>query len=220
LQAVVLLGLGVALCLVPWSVRNRVVAGDWSLSSEPGFALARAHNAHTFDYFPYRGSIDLSWRVFHAGLSDEERAWLNPSGGADEFTRAARYRACALNYVQEHKLQTVGRGIYKVGVNFFGLLSPLDGPAKNWACFLSYWTLTILALAAVPLLWRTAFLRIFAVLCLCQALSSFVFWAHTSHRSFLDPLLAVAAGVGLERMLNRGRGAISAGRQAAESPRA
>jgi 4-amino-4-deoxy-L-arabinose transferase-like glycosyltransferase len=201
ISACMLLGLGLAVCLVPWCVRNRVVAGEWSLSSEPGFALARAHNPHTFDYFPYRGSIDLSWQAFHTDLSDEERARFNPPAG-DEFTRAARFREYAVSYVEEHPLEAVGRGLYKVAVNFLGVLSPLDGPAKNWSYFLSYWTLTLLALAGVRRLWRTAYLRAFGVLCACQALSSFVFWAHTSHRSFLDPLLAVVAGVGLERVLN------------------
>jgi hypothetical protein len=43
------------------------------------------------------------------------------------------------------------------------------------------------------------------VLLLAQVLISFAFWAHTSHRSWLDPLFAVPAGIGLAAILLRRR---------------
>jgi 4-amino-4-deoxy-L-arabinose transferase-like glycosyltransferase len=48
IQASALASLGLAICLMPWCLRNWVVTGNWALNSSQGSALAYAHNPHTF----------------------------------------------------------------------------------------------------------------------------------------------------------------------------
>jgi 4-amino-4-deoxy-L-arabinose transferase-like glycosyltransferase len=194
-----ILCLGAVILLMPWVLRNRIATGHWSIGSQSGLELACAHNAHTFDFFPYKGSIDLSNAAFFKSLTPEQFAELSPRG-SDEFMRGSRYRAFALAYLREHKLEALGRGSFKVGVAFAGIMSPPDGRLKDWTYFISYWALMLLALCGVRPLWGSSYLWILALICACHALSAFIFWAHTSHGAFLHPLFAVVAGVGLERL--------------------
>lgn len=68
---------------------------------------------------------------------------------------------------------------------------------------LSYWCLTLLAFYGLPGLRRSVYFKLFCGLALAQAAVSFVFWAHTSHRAFLDPLFAVPAGIGSSKLIAR-----------------
>jgi 4-amino-4-deoxy-L-arabinose transferase-like glycosyltransferase len=193
--------LGVLLLLGPWMVRNKWVAGHFNVTSETGFALARAHNDYTFQYYPYRASIDDSWGAFHKNLDAEKRLELDAIRN-DEFACGNWYSRQAQQYILGHPLETIGHGFYKVAVNFLGILSPLQEPYKNWVYSISYWLLT---LPAVYGLWRvreTSFFKVFLAMILAQVAISFVFWAHTSHRSALDPLFAVAAGIGLAALVS------------------
>jgi hypothetical protein len=177
-------------------VRNKLVAGRFALTSETGFALARAHNDYTFRYYPYRASIDESWDAYQQNMSEEQRQALDRVTD-DEFACEQWYSEQAVNYMRAHPLETVVQGFYKVAVNFLGILSPLQGWYKNLAYTVSYWLLTLPALWGLVRLRGTAFFKVFVAMVLAQAAVSFVFWAHTSHRTYLDPLFAVAAGVGL-----------------------
>lgn len=186
---------GLFLILAPWSIRNQRVLGAPVLTSLTGGALSEAHNPYTFHYYPYRGSIDQSTALFRIELARNEKTTLDALG-SDEMAQNKWYRKLALNYMAGHKMETVRRGLVKIAVNFLGVLSPLRTPPKNWSYFLSYWALTLLMIRGLPAIAKTPFFKMFLVLCGSQALFSFVFWAHTSHRAFLDPMLAVAAGAG------------------------
>jgi 4-amino-4-deoxy-L-arabinose transferase-like glycosyltransferase len=192
--------LGALVLLVPWVVRNKLVAGRFALTSETGFALARAHNEYTFEYYPYRASIDESWAAFHENMDEERRRALGRVA-RDEFACGAWYYRQAADYVRAHPLRAALEGCYKAAVNFLGILSPSQGRAKNWVYAVSYWLLTLLALRGLPRLRGTPFFTAFLAVVLAQVAVSFVFWAHTSHRTYLDSLLAVAAGVGLVALL-------------------
>jgi 4-amino-4-deoxy-L-arabinose transferase-like glycosyltransferase len=217
--------LGNLVFLGPWLVRNKVRTGHFALASESGFALAKAHNADTFRYYPYRASIDVSWHDWYDHLTLEQRRALARLRGdehaldhcadvnealegrhlanlrGDEFAQEEWYRRQALAYIRAHPLETVLHGLYKAAVNYLGIFSPLQEPYKNWVYSLSCWTLTLLALCGLPRVRGTSFLKVFAAMVLAQAAVSFVFWAHSSHRSFLDPLFAVLAGIGLAALL-------------------
>jgi hypothetical protein len=143
----------------------------------------------------------LSTAAFYVNLSPEEGEKLGRGEGG-EFAVAARHQEYALAYLREHKLEAVGRGVCKIGVAFAGVMSPLDGRLKNWSYFASYWTLMVLVLCGARPLWGSSYLQIVAIPCACHALSAFIFWSHTSHRAFLDPVLAAMAGVGLELLIN------------------
>jgi 4-amino-4-deoxy-L-arabinose transferase-like glycosyltransferase len=195
---------GVLVLLGPWLIRNRLVVGRFALTSETGFALARAHNADTFSYYPYRGSIDLSWGAFHEHMDKEKLQALDRLGN-DEFALGQWYAGQAVEYVRAHPLETLWHGLYKVAVNFLGILSPFQDPLKNWVYAISSWLLTLLAIFGLPSLQRTSFYQAFLAMVIAQVAVSFVFWAHTSHRAHLDSLFAIAAGIGLANMIP-GRG--------------
>lgn len=197
-------GLGTLVLVGPWLVRNKLVVDRFTLTSETGYALACAHNPYTFQYYPYRGSIDKSWGVFSENLPDDKRQELARVEN-DEMAADAWFRRLALDYIQEHPWATLGQGFYKVAVNFAGVLSPLQGTAKNTVYTLSYWALMLLALGGLRHVCHTSFFKVLLVFVLAQATVSFVFWAHTSHRSWLDPLFAVPAGIALATLPRRSR---------------
>ena len=191
---------GFLLCLSPWLIRNKRVIGSYALTSIAGRAFVMAHNEFTFALYPYKGSIDDSDQYL--------RPWLKGKGEAypcdADFNKMTQNRLClkmAANYIVNHKLETLRRGVYKVAVNFLGILSPLSNPVKNISYFLSYWSLTLLMIAGLRKIWKSDYFKIYLVLCFSQAVFSFIFWAHSSHRSFLDPMLAVLAGVSLASLL-------------------
>ncbi len=205
--------MGLGLTLTPWLLRNHAVSGRWALTSESGFALARAHNASTFEYYPYRASIDRSWVAFHEAMTADQKQQREELAG-DEFALNAWYRSLGMQFVREHPVRSAGEGIVKVLVNFLGILSPLQGTLKNLTYSLSFWGLTLLALAGLRRLQATPLLAITALFLIAHSAVSFVFWAHTSHRAFLDPLWAIAAGVGAIQLWDwrtRSRGAVEAG---------
>lgn len=193
---------GFFLCLSPWLLRNQRRVGAPVLTSISGYSLLVAHNPHTFAAFPYRGSIDRGISEHWSGLSREEFESFHALGG-NEILQSQWYSKRALDYIRNHPGETLKRGLYKILVNFLGILSPLHGPLANTAHFVSYWFLTLLALASLPKVWKTFYFQAFVALSLSQAAVSFVFWAHTSHRSFLDPMLAVLAGMGLASLLEK-----------------
>ncbi len=190
------------LCLSPWLARNKKVVGSFTLNSEAGIVLAVAHNPYTFLSFPYRGRIDTVYQFLPSNLSKKEKEELRGLEN-NEMARSRWFQSYALRYIRTHKWETLRRGIYKAAVNFLGILSPLQDPLKNAVYFLSYWALTLLALASLSAVWRTFYFQTFVALSLSQAVVSFIFWAHTSHRSFLDPMLAVLAGIGLAHLAGR-----------------
>jgi 4-amino-4-deoxy-L-arabinose transferase-like glycosyltransferase len=192
---------GIAAVVGPWMMRNYAVSGRFALTSQAGMSFCVSHNSSTFDFYPYRGTIDQSWAAYHDKLPEE----LRPQRDAvlsDEFKAADWYRQQALTYIRQHPLETIRRGLVKILVNFAGILSPMADPVKNWTYFISFWGLTLLALAGLYELRGTSFSTVFWGLMVAQATFSFVYYAHTSHRSYLDPFLAVPAGIGLLKVVH------------------
>ena len=197
--------LGTLVLVGPWLVRNKLVVDHFTLTSETGFALARAHNEYTFQYSlpcQYRRKLGPGC---HENMSEDKRQERDRVAD-DEFAAEAWYRRQAFDYIREHPWETMGHGFYKVAVNFLGILSPLQGTVKNTVYTISYWILTLLAPRGPALRSRHV---VFEGVCRVTARSvtvSFVFSAHTSHRSWLDPLFAVPAGIGLAAILRSAGG--------------
>lgn len=196
--------LGILLCLSPWLIRNKRIIGSFAVTSRTGSALAYAHNEFTFRYYPYRGNMDQSAALFVSQLSPEQKQAIHRLDG-DEVAQSRWYQALAMDYIRRHKFQTLLRGFYKAAVNFLGLLSPFQDPLKNVVYFFSYWFLTFLAIMSLPQVWKTTYFQTFLALSVSQAATSFIFFGHSSHRAFLDPMLAVLAGVGLLAWYNKTR---------------
>lgn len=192
-RAIPWLVVGTVVTLAPWVIRNGRITGRYVLTSETGFALARAHNEQTFRYFPYRANIDESWSAWHETFNEDERRAI----AGDELSAGAWYRGKALAYMRQHPWRTLGEGFYKVGVSFAGILSPLHEPWRNALYSGSYYALMLLALLGFPRVRATPYAWLGGATIVAHSATTFVFWAHTSHRAFLDPLFAVPAGIGL-----------------------
>ena len=177
------------------------MTGHWAMTSGTGWALARVHNEYTFEYFPWQ-SIDRVWAELHRQM-DTIQVAERRAVAANEFALDQWYRDLAIEYIREHPWETLRNGIYKVGVIFSGIHSPMDNWLKNSVYAVSYWLLTILALISLPVVWRTSFVRLYLAMLVAYSLATFVFWSHTSHRAFLDPPLAVLAGIGLAMIIGR-----------------
>src|SRR5262249_15848160 len=102
--------LGAAVLLSPWLIRNQLTAGRFAMTSEAGSLLAAAHNAYTFQYYPYR-SIDDSWRAFHVNMPEGKRQELDDVA-ADEFAVERWYCRQALEYIRAHPAETIVHGFH------------------------------------------------------------------------------------------------------------
>ena len=197
--------LGLFLCIAPWMIRNHKVVGTFSLTTETGMGLLKANHPFVFDFYPAQ-SIDKSSRYFldhlNQVLDETQQRELEQTKG-NEIAQNRWFTQWAFNYMKQHPAQTLKGGLIKTSVNFSGILSPQKGRFENFAYFLSYWVWTLLAFVGITAVRRTPFAGIFFILCFSQAALSFVFWAHTSHRAFLDPLLAVLAGIGMEMLCKK-----------------
>lgn len=199
---VLLVLLGMLFFLIPWLTYTKITTGNFMISSLSGWNLTEAHNAFTFRFYPYEGSIDqsseafMNWFLTQPEMKDVE-------GIRSEAALNSFWVQYGWNYIQTHKLQTIVEGVCKVAVNFIGLLSPQQSFWKNWSYFLAYWGMTIFACFSFSKMWKSDFFRIFILFSFGQAVVSFIYWAHTSHRSFLDPLLAILAGIGLSQILSK-----------------
>ncbi|GEM_PF-1840070 len=194
--------LGITLVLSPWLIRNKRILGTFTITTLTGDALSEAHNPFTFSYYPYKGAVDQGSALFQVYLENTRKAELENLPN-DEMAQNRWYQKLALDYISKHKVQTLIRGIQKIAINFLGILSPQQDPIKNWSYFISYWFLTLMTLFGIQRLKQTIFFHFFITLCLSQALFSFLFWAHSSHRNFLDPILTIAGASGVTFLLSK-----------------
>lgn len=195
----ILVLVAVAALLTPWLVRQHVVTGHATMSTDTGRALYMANNPHTFDYYPAQ-SIDLSARV----SMDAVRA-----SGTGGYDRTASFRSqangevlrrLAIDYIQADPARFLVNAVYK-NVAGFGLLpSPRSGSLKDWIHALSYGPILLLGL--IGLWWTRADWRresLFWIHFANFIAQTALLWAHTSHRAYLDVFLIVHAALPLAR---------------------
>ena len=155
-----------------------------------------ANNEWTFTHFP-RQSIDLGNPESTGHLSAAQLDALNAMGN-DEVGRDRLQASWAAASALEHPRQVAWNAVRKVWIVASAQLSPAKSPGVQlaYACFF----VPIHAFAIVGL-WRSKRAGS-AHMLMCGVLVSFVlttaiFWAHTSHKSYLDALLFVYAAGGV-----------------------
>lgn len=175
-----------------WMVRNWRVVGAPVLTTEAGERLWFANNPRTFAHFPER-SIDLTADELIQIVPAETRARLESFAGT-EPQRDALVRGWALDYMQEDLLRTALGGMRKIWVAASAQLSPARGPILQAGYAIVFVPIHILAIWT---LLRTRANRaehhLTGLLLLSFALTTAAFWAHTSHKSYLDAVLFVYA---------------------------
>jgi 4-amino-4-deoxy-L-arabinose transferase-like glycosyltransferase len=191
-RSALLVALPVVLLLGGWVARNWRVVGAPVLTTEAGESLWVANNPWAMSHFPAE-SIDLSLDDSYAGLTPAERLAFDRVYD-NEVVRDRLLRFWALQYIAAHPWLTLRNGLEKVWVTASAQLSPARSAVFAWGYALVFLPIHVLAVIA---LWRHR--RAWRVHALCGAIlvsfaiTTAVFWAHTSHKSCLDVLLFVYA---------------------------
>jgi 4-amino-4-deoxy-L-arabinose transferase-like glycosyltransferase len=186
--------LALLLVLLPWLARNWLVVGRPVLTTRLGHSLWIANNPQTFTHYPVE-SIDRSTAAAWAAMTPAELA---------EVERATRretdledwFRARAWAYIRSHPGATAWGACRKLGAAFWWQLNPVKGRMEQLIYGVSY--VPVMLLAGVGL-WLLGRRKNWPALLLCVAhvlafsVVTAVFWAHTSHRSYLDVYFIILA---------------------------
>jgi 4-amino-4-deoxy-L-arabinose transferase-like glycosyltransferase len=187
-----LVALPIVLLTGAWMWRNQLRVGAPVLTTESGEALFFGNSPLTFLHYPDR-SIDLIADEIHR-LPEEHYTALEQLEGHD-VERDALYRQLAMNYITSHPGEVMAGAVRKLWIVASGRLSPARDAATQAGYQLVFAAVHLLALAGA---WRARAARqrghaLIALLFLSFALTTAVFWAHTSHKSYLDPFLFIYA---------------------------
>jgi 4-amino-4-deoxy-L-arabinose transferase-like glycosyltransferase len=184
------------LTLSPWLARMEQHTGRLALAADVGTLLFIGNHPLTFSHYP-EGSIDRSRDAIFAAEPPEQQA---------EAARLARdpaalddwYRARALRFIAADPAGFLVAAARKNAAAFGPFPSPRKGGMADWLYAAGWVPFLGLALAGLWLRrrqWRVDWP-------LTVHFASFIaatglFWAHTAHRSYLDPYVAVFAAVAL-----------------------
>ncbi len=195
-------GLLLALTVTPWLWRNYRLTGVPTLSTETGIELWTGNNGFLFTHYP-EGSSDLSKSDALNALSSKDQQELDRMGDNEERENSW-FRHKALEYMRAHPAQTVMDGLRKIAASFWLLPSPRRGRIADLVYAFSYGPVMLLGLWGMWLrrrFWREDSL-VYLVFASFIAVTA-VFWAHTSHRAFLDVYWMVFAAGALQQHWSR-----------------
>jgi hypothetical protein len=192
-------GLACALLLLltvaPWLWRNYLLTGVPTLSTETGMELWNGNNGFLFRHYPEESS-DLSKADALNALSVQDQLELDRIENNEELTNRW-FMQKAFASMRAHPTQTTIEDLRKVEAAFSWLPSPRRGRIADLAYALSYGPVMSLGLWGMwrrRKCWRGDSL-IYLLFASFIAVTA-VFWAHTSHRAYLDVYWIVfAAGV-------------------------
>jgi hypothetical protein len=182
-----------------WLVRNYLVVGAPVLTSEFGRQLWNANNARTFSHYP-SGSIDHSAAEAFAAFTPAEWQELE-AVSVNEIRESDWFFSKALAYIRTHPLETIRGAGRKIVAGFSWRFSPARETLVQTVYLVSYAPISILGALGMALTWRRwREHSLIYLLFLTFAAVTGVFWAHTSHRSYLDVYLIVFSADLLHRL--------------------
>jgi hypothetical protein len=119
--------------------------------------------------------------------------------GADDPARDRLYRQWAITYARAHPVEVLSGALRKLWVVVSAELSPARGPVLQLGYRIVFVPLHVLAIIAA---WRARGRgHVLTLLMLAAfAFTTAVFWAHTSHKSYLDPLIFIYAAAGARQL--------------------
>jgi len=192
--------LAVALVTGPWLVRTYRLTGEPVFSSQTGSALWMGNNPETFSRYPTE-SIDRSRDEALAKLSGTDLADLHRFEN-DEIGRSNWFAHRALVYMRNNPLLVIQGMFCKLNAGFSWRLNPLREPLAQSAYSIAYVPVAILGLIGMFLARRRREVILIGMLFIAFICMTAVFWAHTSHRSYLDVYLILLAASVVERLWN------------------
>ena len=178
------------LTIAPWLIRNYYKIGVPVLTSQTGRFLWVAHNPSTFMAYPLL-SIDDSEIIAWTQLSEEERASIESMG---EVEQSDYFWEKGRDFVLGDPRLAIKQSFEKIWVGFSWNLSPHADGMKQIGYFLSYFPILVLGIFGVILsLGRRKDMIIIYLLFINFMIGTALFWAHTSHRMFLEIYLMIFA---------------------------
>jgi 4-amino-4-deoxy-L-arabinose transferase-like glycosyltransferase len=187
----------IAIVIGPWLIRTYHLTGVPILNSQTGWALWMGNNPDTFSHYPAE-SIDRSRDDAWLKLSATDRTALPQ---LDENARSNWFARRALVYMRDHPLVVLRDAFRKLDAAFSWRLTPLRGPLAQAVYSMAYVPISILGLIGMFLARKRRELILIGMLFLAFACVTMLFWAHTSHRSYLDVYWIVFAASLIERVL-------------------
>ena len=182
----------------PWLARTYHLTGAPIFSSQNGWALWMGNNSQTFSHYPGE-SIDRSRD--EAWLTLSEKDWVDLQQLAnDENARSNWFANRALMYMRENPLLVLQGAILKLEAAFSWRLNPLREPPVQLVYSIAYVPIAIFGLIGMYLARRRREVILIGMLFLVFICVTTVFWAHTSHRSYLDVYLIVFAASVMEKL--------------------
>ena len=176
--------LAVVVVTGPWLMWTYHLTGTPVLSSQTGSALWTGNNPETFSRYPAE-SIDRSRDQAWLRLSDTDRADLQRLEN-DENARSSWFSRRALVYMRENPLPVLQGMFRKLDAAFSWRLNPYRGPLAQAAYSIAYVPVAIVGLIGMFLARRRREVILIGMLFVAFICVTAVFWAHTSHRSYLD----------------------------------
>jgi 4-amino-4-deoxy-L-arabinose transferase-like glycosyltransferase len=192
--------LAFALVTGAWLVRADLVTGRAEYSGSDGYRFWVAHNPQTFSHYPQE-SIDVSAEAALNALSPADKQQyeaLSANPIALDDWLFDRGRA----YVRANPGATAMGALKKLAAGFSVRLNPVRGGFVQTAYLLSYAPVLLLGLAGMMLTisrWRE--LGLVYMKFISFIIGASVFWAHTSHRVYLDVFLIIFAANSLDRAI-------------------
>jgi hypothetical protein len=167
------------------------------LSSQTGRALWIGNNPETFSAYP-TSSIDRSTENAWNALPESDKAEL---AGLQtyEIQTSAWFMRRAVVYIRAHPWLTVRNGFRKIEAGFSWRLNPYRERLAQAAYASFYIPIAILGLIGMFVERRNHGVILIILMFLAFMAVTAVFWAHTSHRSYLDVFWIILAAAMLER---------------------
>jgi 4-amino-4-deoxy-L-arabinose transferase-like glycosyltransferase len=191
--------LGLGLLVTPWLVRNYVLLGTPTLSTLSGLTLWAGNNPYTFSTYP-NGSIDRSVDKAWEELAPEEDQAIKQLSN-DEVGQNSWFINKAVGYIREHPGETLKRAFVKLGAAFSWKQNPAREGFVQTVYFLSYFPALLLGILGAWMArkrWKEHAL-IYGLFIAFGSVTA-IFFAHTSHRVYLDVYLLVFSAYAVKRL--------------------
>ena len=171
------------------------------LYSNSGFSLFKGNNDYTFRYFPEKSIDEVSNSAFGELSESEDREGRRLAAADPNGIQVSNWLwKRGMSYIEAHPWLTVWHGIRKIEIGFSPIFSPRKGLVEQTVYFVSYFPILVGGIAGAWLScrrWREV--GYFYVLMLTFSLGTAIFWAHTSHRMYLDPYLMIFSAYAVRR---------------------
>lgn len=186
-----MVGLPIVALLGGWVVRNWVIVGAPVLTTESGRQLWEANHPALTEFLPAQ-SIDVARGMFLSRLSRDQLAAIETAGG--EVDRDRVFLRMSLDRVRREPIAVAATSVLKVAYALSGYLSPARGAAVQAGFALIFAPVSLLSLIGV---WRfrarSPDHALIALVFLSFIVTTAIFWAHTSHVSYLHGLQFIYA---------------------------